>query len=48
MTFQWTGTGARVRLITASSVIALVLSGCTEGGEFGLFKSQQGEAEDVT
>jgi cell division septation protein DedD len=48
MTFQWTGKGARARLITASSAIALVLSGCTEGGEFGLFKSQPSEAEEVT
>lgn len=48
MTFQWTGKGARARLITASSVMALVLSGCTEGGEFGLFKSQDGETEAVT
>lgn len=48
MIFQWTGKGARARLITASSVIALVLSGCTEGGEFGLFKSQPSEAEEVT
>lgn len=48
MTFQWTGKGARARLITASSAIALVLSGCSEGGEFGLFKSQAGDTEDVT
>ena len=48
MTFQWTGKGARARLITASSAVALVLSGCTEGGEFGLFKSQGGDAEEVT
>ncbi|WP_420556387.1 SPOR domain-containing protein [Roseovarius sp.] len=49
MAFQWTGKGARARLITASSAIALVLSGCTEGGEFGLFKSQAGgDTEDVT
>ena len=40
MTFQWTGKAARVRLMTASGVIALMLSGCTEGGEFALFKSQ--------
>ncbi len=48
MTFQWTGKAARVRLMTASGVIALMLSGCTEGGEFALFKSQETGGEDVT
>lgn len=48
MIFQGTGRGARARLITASSVVALTLSGCTEGGEFGLFKPQASETEAVT
>ncbi|MFN3208082.1 MAG: SPOR domain-containing protein [Roseovarius sp.] len=48
MDFHWTGNGARARLITASGALALLLGGCTEGGEFGLFKSQDADAEAVT
>ena len=50
MEVKATGRQTRMRLIMTSTCAALLLSGCTEGGEFNLFKPQAsaGEAEAVT
>lgn len=45
MEVQTTGRRTRTRLIMSSTCVALVLSGCTEGGEFNLFKPQAGASD---